>query len=272
VIAPRGCLLNPHPGAPVAIRAHTLKRAADAVLGALVQAVPDRVPAAPAGSISCVSFGGQRADGARFGLSDLTAGGAGARPDIDGIEALDTDVSNCMNVPAEAIEMSYPLRVLHYRLRRDSGGAGRMRGGTGVDRALAVTVGRIVASYRSERHYTSPWGLFGGRAAPRWETEVRRADGGIEAIPSKARITLEAGDVLRVLTGGGGGYGDPYERPAGAVLADVLDGKVSVAAAQDSYGVAIDGHAVDDASTSRLRAARQSTKVVNTIYDRGDSA
>jgi N-methylhydantoinase B len=272
IVAPRGCLLNPHPAAPVAIRAHTLKRAADAVLGALVQAVPDRVPAAPAGSISCVSFGGMRADGARFGLSDLTAGGAGARPGIDGIEALDTDVSNCMNVPAEAIEMSYPLRVLHYRLRRDGGGPGRMRGGTGVDRALAVTEGEIVASYRSERHYTSPWGLFGGRAAPRWQTEVRRADGRVEAIPSKARIALNAGDVLRVLSGGGGGYGDPFERPADAVLADVQDGKVSVDAARDSYGVVIDGDEVDAVATGRLRAARRSTGAANVVYDRGDPA
>ena len=93
-------LLSPDPGrrtkgmssqsgawGPVAIRAHTLKRAADAVLGALVQAVPGRVPAAPAGSISCVSFGGTREDGTRYGLSDLIAGGGGARPDLDGIEA-----------------------------------------------------------------------------------------------------------------------------------------------------------------------------------------
>ena len=132
VRVPKGSLLDPWPGAPVAIRAHTLKRAADTVLGALVQAVPERVTAAPAGSISCVSIGGVRRDSReRFGLSDLVGGGGGARPALDGIDAIDTDVSNCMNVPAEAIEAAYPLRVLHYRLRRDGGGAGRTRGGTG---------------------------------------------------------------------------------------------------------------------------------------------
>ena len=271
VIVPKGCMLNPLAGAPVAIRAHTLKRAADAVLGALVQAVPGRVPAAPAGSISCVSFGGTREDGTRFGLSDLIAGGAGARPELDGIEALDTDVSNCMNVPAEAIEIGYPLRVLHYRLRRDGGGPGRMRGGTGIDRALAVTAGEIVASYRSERHYTSPWGLFGGRAAPPWETHVRRADGTTELIPSKARLTLNTGDVLRVLSGGGGGYGDPLERPAAAVLEDVLDDKVSLHAARECYGVIIDGEQLHEAATRRLRSARQVGSAPTLTYDRGEA-
>lgn len=270
VIVPKGCLLNPHAGAPVAIRAHTLKRAADTVLGALVQAVPSLVPAAPAGSISCVSFGGARDDGTRFGLSDLIAGGAGARPSLDGVEALDTDVSNCMNVPAEAIELGYPLRVLHYRLRCDGGGAGRTRGGTGIDRALEVTSGEMVASYRSERHYTSPWGLFGGRAAPCWQTHVQRADGTSEPVPSKARLQLTAGDVLHVLSAGGGGYGDPLQRPAAAVLEDVVDRKVSVTAARDHYGVIIEGGAIDEAATRRLRAARHVGAGETLTYDRGE--
>ncbi|MFM9847561.1 MAG: hydantoinase B/oxoprolinase family protein [Hyphomicrobiaceae bacterium] len=270
VVVPRGCLLNPAPGAPVAIRAHTLKRAADAVLGALVQAIPDRVPAAPAGSISCVSFGGTREDGTRYGLSDLIAGGGGARPDLDGIEAIDTDVSNCMNVPAEAIEMSYPLRVLHYRLRRDGGGPGRTRGGTGVDRALMATAGEIVASYRSERHYTRPWGLFGGLAAEPWQTLVQKADGRIESVPSKARLLLKAGDVLRVLTGGGGGYGDPFERPVDAVLADVLDEKISRAAALEHYGVVVRADAVDETATQGIRLARKISAATVKTYDHGE--
>jgi N-methylhydantoinase B len=266
VAVPKGSLLNPSLGAPVAIRAHTLKRAADTVLGALVQAVPGRVPAAPAGSISCVSFGGSHA-GARYGLSDLIAGGGGARPQLDGIEVVDTDVSNCMNVPAEAIEMSYPLRVLYYRLRCDGGGAGKMRGGTGVERALLLTDGEAVASYRSERHYTSPWGLFGGRAAPRWQTSVQRQGGDVEQVPSKARLLLTAGDVLRVLTGGGGGYGEPCERPPEAVLSDVLDGKVSRQAARESYGVVIDAETIDEAQTRRLRSARRIGAAASLTYD-----
>ena len=270
VIVPKGCLLNPAPGAPVAIRAHTLKRAADTVLGALVKAVPDRVPAAPAGSISCVSFGGVREDGTRYGLSDLIAGGGGARPALDGIEAIDTDVSNCMNVPAEAIEMSYPLRVLYYRLRRDGGGPGCLRGGTGIDRALMATAGEIVASYRSERHYTRPWGLFGGRAAQPWKTQVQRADGDIDEVPSKARLLLASGDVLRVLTGGGGGYGDPFERRPQDVLDDVLDDKVSREAALSQYGVTIEGDRIDEAATARCRSTRKVGALAGMTYDHGE--
>jgi len=149
------------------------------------------------------------------------------------------------------------------------GGAGRMRGGTGIDRALQVTGGELVASYRSERHFTSPWGLFGGRAAPRWETSVIRADGATESVPSKTRLNLRAGDVLRVLSGGGGGYGSPVERAADAVLADVLDGKVSAEAARADYGVVIKDGCLDEESTRRLREARTLQRD-NAMYDRGN--
>ena len=242
------------------------------MLGALVQAVPERVTAAPAGSISCVSFGGVRRDSReRFGLSDLVGGGGGARPALDGIDAIDTDVSNCMNVPAEAIEAAYPLRVLYYRLRRDGGGAGRTRGGTGIERAIVVIGGEITASYRSERHFTSPWGLFGGRAGARWRTWVERRDGGVEEIASKARIALHAGDVLALATGGGGGYGPPWERDPALVAADVQDGKVSGEAAWRDYGVAIDaGGSIDEAATARRRNEMAGHNARPQIYDRGE--
>lgn len=272
VRVPKGSLLDPWPGAPVAIRAHTLKRAADAVLGALVQAVPERVTAAPAGSISCVSFAGVRGGSReRFGLSDLVAGGGGARPALDGIEAVDTDVSNCMNMPAEAIEAAYPLRVLHYRLRCDGGGAGRTRGGTGIERAIRVTAGEITASYRSERHFTSPWGLFGGRAGARWHTWVERAAGGTEQIASKARIALHEGDVLALAAGGGGGYGPPWRRDPLLVADDVRDGKVSRIAAWRDYGVAVgeDG-ALDESATARRRDEMAARNAALGIYDRGE--
>ena len=271
VRVPKGSLLDPWPGAPVAIRAHTLKRAADAVLGALVQAVPERVTAAPAGSISCVSFAGMRPGSReRFGLSDLVGGGGGGRTALDGIEAIDTDVSNCMNVPAEAIEAAYPLRVLHYRLRQDGGGAGCHRGGTGIERAIVATEGEITASYRSERHFTSPWGLFGGRAGMRWRTWVERAGGKVEEIASKARFTLRPGDALCLASGGGGGYGPPWRRDPGLVAEDVRDGKVSRAAALHEYGVALteDGEA-DLAETERRQFQLAADNPAPETYDRG---
>lgn len=273
VVIPKGCLLNPHPPAPVAIRAHTLKRAADVVLGALAKAVPERVTGAPSGSISCVSFGGvDPATGERFGLTDIVAGGGGGRPAKDGIEAVDSDVSNCMNIPTEAVEMGYPLRVLWYRLRPDGGGAGRWRGGTGVERALQATRGEIVCSYRSERHLVSPWGFRGGLAGTRWRTEIVRATGAREAVRSKRGFTLAAGDALHVFTGGGGGYGDALERDPARVLGDVLDGKVSAAAAAEVYGVVIDRAArrVDIGATDRRRRRLGAARgPVRWLFDRG---
>jgi N-methylhydantoinase B len=273
VIIPEGTLLNPWHPAPVAIRAHTLKRAADVVLGALVQAVPDRVPAAPAGSISCVSFGGvDPRNNTRFGLSDIVAGGGGARPAMDGLELVDTDVSNCMNIPAEAIEMGYPLEVLRYRLRRDSGGAGRFRGGGGVERVLRATRGDISCSYRSERHFTAPWGLFGGAPGKVWRTEIKRQGGGIEIVPSKRGFTLHSGDTLRIFTGGGGGHGHALDRDPALVVEDFLDGKITRLAAREDYGVIIgsNGRAADLEATEALRAEKRAGSPEKpSIYDRG---
>jgi N-methylhydantoinase B len=273
VIAPEGSLLNPRHPAAVAIRAHTSKRVADAVLGALVQAIPGRLPAGSCGSISVVSFGGRRPSGGAWGCTDIVAGGMGARPAKDGIEAVDTDVSNCTNIPAEALEMHFPLRVLRYGLRPDGGGAGEWRGGTGVDRIVEVTAGEVRCSYRSERHFVSPWGLFGGGPGAKWETAIQRASGEVELIPSKAIFTLRAGDKLRVLAGGGGGYGDPTKRPTDLVKEDVRDGKVSPAAARAAYGVVVVGAAgtVKPNESAMLRdelTARRGP--VRWTYDRGE--
>jgi hypothetical protein len=96
---------------------------------------------------------------------------------------------------------------------------------------------------------------------------VQRQGGDVEQVPSKARLLLTAGDVLRVLTGGGGGYGDPCERPPEAVLSDVLDGKVSCQAARESYGVVIDAETIDEAQTRRLRSARRIGAAPSLTYD-----
>ena len=213
---------------------------------------------------SAASRSAARARTARaIGLSDLIAGGGGARPELDGIEAIDTDVSNCMNVPAEAIEMSYPLRVLHYRLRRDGGGPGRMRGGTGIDRALTATAGEIVASYRSERHYTSPVGpvrrtrraALGDPSAPR-----RRND---EDVPSKARLLRSTQATscvcLREVEA------DMAIRSSGrrhAVLADVLDEKISLEAAREALWRRDRRRAVDEPAT---RACAPHRKLVRRL-------
>ncbi|MCG8691940.1 MAG: hydantoinase B/oxoprolinase family protein [Minwuiales bacterium] len=254
VRVPEGNFLNPRHPAPVCIRAHTGKRVADAVLGAFAKAAPDRVAAPGSGSLSVCSFGGAGEDGTPFGATDLVAGGTGGRPDKDGIDLLDTDVTNCQNVPVEALEARYPLRVLTTRYRTDSGGAGTFRGGLGLERTYQVTRGPVRCCFRSERHDTDPWGLAGGSAGARYASRILRADGSVEPLPSKAIFELRTGDVLEFLTGGGGGYGDPLTRDPDLVLGDVQQGKVSAAAANETYGVVIEGDVVDRDATSSLRA------------------
>ena len=124
-VLPEGSLVNPRPPAPVSCRTATIKRIADTILGALVKALPHRMPAANSGTLLVMAFGGtDPATGRPFVASELAAGGMGARPGKDGIDVIETDVSNCMNIPVESVEMSFPLRIRRARL---SAGLGRGR-------------------------------------------------------------------------------------------------------------------------------------------------
>ena len=132
--------MNPRPPAPVSCRTATIKRIADTILGALVRARPERMPAANSGTLLVMAFGGRDpATGRPFVASELAAGGMGARPRKDGIDAIETDVTNCMNIPVESIEMGFPLRIPRAGLWTDSGGAGRFRGGLGLVKVYEAT-------------------------------------------------------------------------------------------------------------------------------------
>lgn len=270
---PEGSLLNPRHPAPVSIRAHTLKRVVDTLLGAFAQALPDRVPAASHGGLLAMSLGGLRADtGKPFVYMECNAGGTGAVRGRDGVDNMDTDINNARNIPAEAAELEYPLRIWKNKLRRDSGGAGRQRGGLGTERVIELLEGEVLVSHRDDRHFTQPWGLFGGRAGASFRTVVRRTSGETEEIPARKAFVLRAGDRIEAYTGGGGGYDDPLERESERVLADVRDRKVSLEAAYELYGVVLDpqARAVDVAATARRRRALAATRgPVRGVFDRG---
>ncbi len=121
---PESSLVNPREPAPTGCRTSTIKRITGAILGALRQAAPDRVPADSGSEIVIMHFGGQRADGRRYVTSQLLVAGSGAGPASDGVDVIETDASNCLNVPAEALMMEAPIRVHRVALARDSGGAG----------------------------------------------------------------------------------------------------------------------------------------------------
>jgi N-methylhydantoinase B len=258
-VLPEGTIVNPRPPAPVSCRTATIKRIADTILGALVGARPGRMPAANSGTLLVMAFGGHDPETGRpFVASELAAGGMGARPTKDGIDVIETDVSNCMNIPVESVEMNFPLRIPRLRLWTDSGGAGRFRGGLGLEKVFEATTTDVMVSHRGERFGSSPWGLEGGAPGARAHAFILRRDGTREELPSKKMIVLHPGDQLWEYIAGGAGFGDPLDRDPAAVLADQQDGKISTT---EPYGVVLtpDGAAVDEVKTKELREARRRT-------------
>ena len=231
---PEGSIVNPREPAPVNARTATIKRITGTILAALANAVPGRVPA-DSGGLLVLAFGGARRDGTSYVTGELVAGGAGASTGKDGADVIETDATNCMNMPAEAIELDMPVRVHRVELRRDSGGAGAQRGGLGILREYEILHGDVRFTHRGERHFIAPRGRAGGRDGAMARTVIYRAAGGEEVVPSKRVMTLHAGDRVMLETAGGGGYGDPARRDADQVRADLADGKISTEGA-NLYG------------------------------------
>jgi N-methylhydantoinase B len=270
-ILPEGSIVNARSPAAVNARAVVVRRIVDAMLGALAPALPDRVPAASSGHPLVCSIGGFDPDtGRAFVTSEVGTGGMGGRPGKDGVDCIQTDTSNAQNIPVEALELEFPLRVGYYRLRPDSGGPGEFRGGLGFEKSFEVLRGRVSISHRGERYHTAPWGLFGGEAGAMGRSRLVRADGTVEEFPSKAELSLMPGDTLEVWTTGGGGHGDPLARDPQRVAVDVLDEKVSRAEARERYGVVMTGGSVDEGATRACRDELTTARgEVTWTYDRG---
>ena len=233
---PEGSIVNPVAPAAVNARTATIKRICGAMVSALADAAPKRVPAASAGLSLMMAFGGRRADGTPFILSELVAAGTGASDGSDGVDCLQTDGSNSMNQPVEAMGIDAPLRVTRFGLRADSGGPGRHRGGLGVVREYVFHADDIRFTYRGERHFTQARGSAGGGGGAVSRATIYSKDGRPEEILSKCVTTVSRGDRLVVETAGGAGFGDPKTRERDAVAADVANRKVSPEAAASEYG------------------------------------
>lgn len=207
VIAPPGSLVNAEPPAAVAGgNVETSQRIVDTLLGALAEAVPDKIPAASCGSMNNVSIGGYDSlRGRPFAYYETLAGGMGARPDKKGLDAVHTHMTNTMNTPVEVIESAYPLTVICYNVRNGSGGRGLHRGGDGLVREYEMLCDANV-TILSERRRMAPYGLSGGGAGATGENSISRA-GLRESLPAKANVECKKGDVVRISTPGGGGHG-----------------------------------------------------------------
>ena len=214
VVAPEGSLLNARvPAAVCGGNVETSQRIVDVVLGALAQAIPDRIPAASYGTMSNLTVGGiDPRNGEPFAYYETTAGGMGARPTADGLDATHCHMTNSLNTPVEALEHAYPYHVRRYEIRRGSGGAGRFRGGDGIRREIAILAPGEITVLSDRRRY-SPYGLKGGSPGKTGRNVVMTLgpDGKYleEEIPGKASMHIEAGTVISINTPGGGGYGTP---------------------------------------------------------------
>ena len=207
VIAPEGTVVNARfPRAVAGGNVETSQRIVDVVLGALAQAVPDRIPAASQGTMNNLTLGGYDAQrGRHFAYYETIAGGMGARPTQDGIDGVHTHMTNTMNTPIEALEFAYPLRIERYELRDGSGGKGKHRGGWGIRRDVRVLCD-AQGAILSERRKRAPYGLQGGQPGGKGENVLTR-NGKAKQLPGKTSLDLKAGEVVSIRTPGGGGWG-----------------------------------------------------------------
>jgi N-methylhydantoinase B len=298
--APEGTIVDPTlPAAVVGGNLETSQRVTDVVLGAFAEADPERVLAGSQGTMNNVTFGGidrrssrgsardgstgngsttdePVADGPAGGDGDkgtpyafyeTQGGGFGGRAGLDGIDGIHVHMSNTMNTPVEVLETEYPLRVIRYEYRPDSGGAGQYRGGLGLRRDIGVRDGWATFSLLADRRRHAPYGLAGGtEGAPgdaycfedalssngpiaKATTGARTESDDGERLPGKVVRELAPGTVVSVRTPGAGGYGDPADRDREALARDVELGKVSSDAARRAYGVS--GLPLDDTDADR---------------------
>ena len=251
VIAPPGTIVNCEFPAPlVGGNTEVSPRVTDIIFGALADALPDRIPASLGGTSCCFLFGGEHPDtGELYSHFHFEGIGWGGRPTKDGNSQIIVINGNCRNTPVEVFESRYPLRVDSYRLLEDSGGAGKNRGGLGIERILTIQTDQITVSALFNRMTVDPFGIHGGKPGrnsgifvrrvgePGWQT-FSEAFGTIS--PSKfSNVVLHRGDQVKLIAPGGGGWGDPLAREPERVVADVAEGLVTPEAASRDYGLVV---------------------------------
>lgn len=227
--APAGSFVNCTAPAAVALRANSCQRVVDCVFGALAEQLPDRVVAATNGANTSAVFAGiDPRTGQLYVYLETLGGGMGGRATFDGKDGVQVNITNTSNLPVEAIELEYPLRVEEYSLLPDTGGAGRFRGGLGIRRIIRP-VGHVCEfNGVGERFAHQPWGLFGGKDGASGRFYLRSDSGQLTELEAKACGVKLAPDSTAVLeTAGAGGYGPPSHRSAEAINEDLASGKFS---------------------------------------------
>ena len=254
VRAREGSVVNPRLPGAVGARGITGYRIVDSVLGALAQAVPDRIPAEGEGGNTIISIGGYNTKLEPFAYVDLFAGARGGGPKGDGVEGLSHPAVNISNTPVEIAEVELPVRIEEYSIEPDSGGAGKHRGALAQVRAVRCLAHEATLQLRSDKRLFPPYGLQGGRPGTPSSNILNPGDGEV-ILPTMGVSPMVEGDVIRHVMAGGGGWGDPMERDPELVREDVRSEKLSAAHARREYGVVVDaeGLQVDREATAALR-------------------
>ncbi|MEI2385495.1 hydantoinase B/oxoprolinase family protein [Breoghania sp. JC706] len=257
-IAPEGTVLNPVAPAAVGMRSLVCARLRSVIFGAFSQALPEKMPAAPAGN-NCIVNVMTRDERTRklvIAAVNPVVGGGGGMPHRDGTNGSGADAAYLKNTPIEITETEVPVEFIKYGLARDTGGAGRWRGGLATEMAFKVFSPdtRITARNR-DRSFFRPWGILGGRAAGLSDMIVNPGRDDERRLGNIDTAVLQPGDILEIRSAGGGGRGNPMEREPWRVARDVARGYVSEHAARTDYGVVLREGQVDEEETRRCRAA-----------------
>jgi N-methylhydantoinase B len=224
--APPGTVVGPIPPAAVGARSISCGVLGDVIAAALSQAMPEKALASSGPHHLIVLSGTDPRAGDYFVNYETVAGGMGARPYRDGVDAVRVHASGASNLPVEALEHAYPFRVERYALRDGSGGAGKFRGGMGVIRDYRILADDVTVSLSSERQHVAARGLDSGGDGRAGAFVFNPGQPDERKLPSAAaEIALPRGSVLRIATPGGGGYGDPAARDAAAAERDVREGR-----------------------------------------------
>jgi len=258
VLIPDDCFLNAKEPDPCEWYFSGLGLLVSLIISALAPALGDDAVAPDYGDSMVIGLSGERGSARKVWMvSEATAGGWGAHGRGDGESALiNMNNGELKNIPVEVYESKYPVQITEFSIRTDSGGAGRFRGGCGVVRRYRLTEEADVSLW-FERSLTPAWGLHGGLAGSPPSCTAENETVMWEGLKVN-RMTLETGTIVTVRTGGGGGYGNALERPAGDVARDVRQRLVSIESARSVYGVVIDPISgdVDDIETAKIRARR----------------
>jgi len=237
IIAPLGSFVNCVEPAGVALRANTCQRVVDVVFGAFCDVLPERVTGAANGANTSAVFAGiDPRTGTRYVYLETLGGGMGARATKDGKDGVQVNITNTSNLPVEAIEMEYPLRVEEYALVENSGGAGKFRGGLGIRRVIRPVGHTCEFSGVGERFRHRPWGVFGGQPGAPGQFFIQHDSGEVVSLPSKASgVRLKPASAAVMETPGAGGYGPPEHRLPEAVALDEENEKFSRSFQQSAY-------------------------------------